>query len=149
MTKDVATLRERFQKRNSGLVRIEAGRFVLGQERMTALWGNIRHCRVVRKRFAGQKLVCFSLDGESSHDGVSCEYCSLIDCQPRIRIELASDFRCFQLDLNYSSSRNFLKLLDQIEEQNLSMPDVKIYLTIVERGYWSEVLFSIESPAAE
>ena len=105
----------------------------------------------VRKRFLNGKLVCSSQDAHKARDGSSCDSCHLrSDCLPRIRLRLRP--LCSEipnpifLELSFSSAKNFLDYFLNLQSQAIDPLQVPARLSVLNRGRWGEVAFSIHHP---
>jgi hypothetical protein len=102
----------------------------------------------VRKRFLNGNLVCSSPDAINAKDGSPCHSCPhRPDCLPRIRLRLrplSEDLpRTVFLELSFSSAKNFLDYFTNLLSQNLDPLQLNVRLSVLNRGRWGEVLFSL------
>ena len=105
----------------------------------------------VRKRFLNGNLVCSSSDAHKARDGSSCDSCLLrSDCLPRIRLRLSplcSDIpNPVFIELSFSSAKNFLDYFVNLQSQAIDPLQVPARLSVLNRGRWGEVIFSIADP---
>mgnify|MGYP001236370613 FL=1 len=141
MTPDRGTMRRAFAKPTVLLVRVSPKDFLLGQDRVTALYGRITQQRLLRKLFQEGDLVCDATDGLRARNGTSCDACRHPQCRPWLRIHLASQDRLYIVDLAVTSAQNLLDLEDQAIAAGARLHDWTVKLTIRERGSWGEVCF--------
>jgi hypothetical protein len=156
MSEDLKLLGEAFDRPPRKLARVKPDGFAIGDGTIPALRGTISDFCLVRKLFRRRRVVCFSDDGISGSSGKRCEDCSQEDCAPRIRLHLdpapGSDMNGPQihLELNYSSSRNFIEYAGDLAATHHEVQEVVTSLSVEDRGKWGEVLFAVSrEPTSE
>ena len=93
-----------------------------------------------------KQLACFSSNGRKSHDGKFCNICpNLNECQLKLRLlfDLKSENCC--LELPKTSYENYRNHTTKLLENGLDVKWVITTAYVVDRGYWGEVCFSVNT----
>ena len=120
-------------------VRVSPRGFVLEHEDREELAGRIVKTHLVRKRFEDGMLACDSRDGVTARDGTVCETCRHSRCLAFLRIHVHDGPVVYVLDLAPTAARALLDLADAVENEQRSLDDVPVRLTVVDRGRWGLV----------
>ena len=115
--------------------------FEIAEEHVSELSGRVRQVTLVRKLFEDNFLACSSPDGIRGKDGKLCDECRHPMCQPRLRLQLATDAVVYLLELNATSAKNYFGLEDQAAVANTPIAHWPLRLTVANHGYWGEVRF--------
>jgi hypothetical protein len=82
-------IRKLFEQTKPQFISVNNGQFRLKDAHYGSLSVFIKDILPVRKRFAGNKLVCFARDGTTAGNGQVCGFCRERDrCQQRLRLNL-------------------------------------------------------------
>lgn len=113
-------------------------------KRTPSLACQILSFRPARSLYQNRKPVCRSLDAiRSLKEGRSCSACLLRSrCTPQIYLELLADGIPLNLLLAYTSAKNFLTWHSSLKQQGLTMENVTVWMTVLDRGRWGEVRFN-------
>lgn len=141
MKQDKKTIRCAFRKPPCILVRVSPDGFVVEDQVVDELTGQLVHVRLIRKRFEEKVLACDSSDGERSREGRVCAHCLHTDCRPFLRIHLSSEGITYVIDLAITAANNYFLLEDQAEARGENIRDWLLSLHVVNRGHWGEVCF--------
>ena len=139
----------------SSLICVKPRGFILLNHAYETIRAGVTSFRLVRKRFERGKLACHSTDGFTGSKGKHCDLCDQHGCSPRIVLEL--DLRPgpdqehvrgpARIELNFSSSRNFLRFaLDQVA-QEADLADLDFVMSVKARESWGEVCFDLDGAA--
>lgn len=143
-------LRQAFRRHPRVVARVTPHGFAFFDQEVPHFEGRIAKAHVVRKLFWDSVLACFSQDGVRARDGTLCDDCRHPRCQPQMRIHLHERHAVFLVDLAYSSARNLIALLDELDGEGLAVDDVTLRLSVLDHGRWGEVVFArLDTPAAE
>lgn len=141
MKKAKKSLRGAFRKPPCILVKVLPVGFMVEDQVVEELTGQLVHVRLIRKRFEDNVLTCDSSDGKRSKEGRVCAQCIHTDCRPFLRIHLSSEGMTFVIDLAFTAANNYFLLEDQAEARGENIRDWLLTLHVVNRGYWGEVCF--------
>lgn len=111
------------------------------EETIEALEGHVISLQPQRKLFLEGMLACHADDAETAMDGKRCQDCLHPLCRPQIRLRLASREAHYVLDLAVTSSKNLLALAEALHAERLPLRDVRLRLTVTDRGHYGEVAF--------
>jgi len=155
MSDDLKLLGEAFESPPIELARVKPDGISIGENTVPSIRGTVRDFRLVRKLFRRRRVVCFSDDGISGSGGKRCEDCSHEDCAPRIRLHLdpvkehGMKRSRIRLELNYSSSRNFIEYARALAAIHHEVQEVFTSLSVEDRGKWGEVVFAVDRNPAD
>ena len=140
-------IRQAFRRPVSLPVRITPHGFDVAEDHYDHLEGKIIKTTLARKLFEDSFLACSSSDGLRSEYGKLCAECRHPRCQPRLRIQLASERTIFVLELPATSAENYFALEDEADRLGASLADWTVRLTVIDRGHWGEIVFErFEAP---
>jgi hypothetical protein len=97
-----------------------------------------------RTLYQQRKPVCRSLDGVAAVTDATkrCESCPQLDsCTPQVRVDLVVEGRPHRLLLAFTSAKNFLAYVGQLEGRRVAVKAVRHELLVVPRRGWGEVQF--------
>jgi hypothetical protein len=97
-----------------------------------------------RTLYQQRKPVCRSLDGvvAVTDSTKCCESCPKLDsCTPQVRVDLVVEGRPHRLLLAFTSAKNFLAYVGQLEVRRVAVDAVRHELLVVPRRGWGEVQF--------
>jgi len=150
MKEDLEVLADVFADPLLPLAKVTKDAFAIGGDIYSQMRGTVTSWHLVRKHFANGRVVCSSRDGFTASSGKSCEECGNIDCRPRIHIRLQlsanaetqpANPRDVFLELNHSSSKNFVAYARDLAAKRLDVDDVPVILSVVNMGTWGMVQF--------
>jgi hypothetical protein len=82
-------IRKLFEQTKPQFISVNNGQFRLKDKDYSTLEVVIKDIVPVRKRFAGNKLICFARDGKTAGNGQVCGFCrDRGKCQQRLRLNL-------------------------------------------------------------
>ena len=136
-------LRGAFQRPITVLVKIAKDGFRIDDDLTTSIEGRVVKTMLLRKRFDGSVLICDSQDGITARNGTACDSCRHPICRPQLRIYVHDGVVSHVIDLAATSARNFFRVEDEVARRELSLADVVVRLTVVDRHHWGEVRFQI------
>lgn len=159
MTTELKLLGEEFASPTRELVRVHPGAFGVKGATYARIRATISSWTLVRKLFREERLVCRSNDGERSSTGTTCDPCpSRAACSRRLRLTLeeatgvpwvGSDgapqdvpLGPLVLELNFTSSQNFLAYARHLDAVDLEVPELPVRLAVVDHATWGEVCFT-------
>jgi len=99
-----------------------------------------------RTCYQNRRPVCRSLDGRRAldHPNQLCRDCPLRpQCTPQIRLSLLVGDTPYQLLLAFTSARNFLAYLAEVERRGQHLANVPTRIRIINHHAWGEVRFEI------
>jgi len=106
----------------------------------------IREIIPVRKLFKGKKIECYSNDAKKGKSGEICALCpKRMNCRQRIRLILlvndkGNESVPAQLEINTNSFEPLKKMLEPIEEDDLS--NLLVALEITKQGKYLQIQFN-------
>lgn len=93
-----------------------------------------------------KQLACFSSNGRKSYKGKSCNMCSdLDDCQLKLRLLFNLNFKDYCLELPKTSYENYRRYTTKLLEDGFNVKVIITTAYVIDRGYWGEVCFSLQS----
>jgi hypothetical protein len=99
-----------------------------------------------RTLYRKRKPACRSLDGVAAvtDSAKLCAECpDRKKCTPQVRLDLIVEQRAFRLLLAFTSARNFLEYDARLRRDGVVLEDVLHAISVVDRGAWGELRFSI------
>jgi hypothetical protein len=127
-------------------ITVRADGFMTGDEHFPILSFRLMRESKARKLWLGdgsqRRLECFSSNGSTSRYGKPCGSCGDSErCKIKLRLHFTiRDMNCC-LELPGSSMENFLRFRDETEAAGENIRNVPILASVVDRGYWGEVVF--------
>lgn len=155
MRDDLKLLGEAFRTRPRRFVRVAPAGFRIGEEIVPALRGTIQEWKLVRKLFRKGSVACSSEDGVEGAGAQRCASCKRQGCSPRIRLRIepapggALDAVDLELELNFSSCRNFLDYARDLGVAHHEAHEVVTVFSVVDRAKWGEVRFAADRQPSE
>ncbi len=110
------------------------------------LQGRIVSTGAARTLYQARRPRCRSLDGLAPLDDPhrTCAACRLrTQCTAQLRLDLFVDAQPFRLLLAYTSAKNYLLYEAQLRQGDVCIEDHLHRLTVIHRGSWGEVRFSL------
>jgi hypothetical protein len=100
-------------------------------------------CRPARTLYERHQPRCRSLDGiHSITEERTCAACLLRKtCTPQIYLELLHERVPYRLLLAYTSARNFMTFISRLRQQDQSIENADILISVLDRGRWGELRF--------
>jgi hypothetical protein len=131
-----------FQEPVRIFARVTPQGFMIGSgDAIPALEGRVSELGLRRKRFEDGSLRCHSLDGVRSRTGIACDLCRHPDCRPQLRIHLADGSLLYILDLGWTSAKNLIAVIQELEAAGERLVDWPLRLTVIPQQHWGEVRF--------
>lgn len=97
-----------------------------------------------RTHYQQRKPVCRSLDGVVAVTDSTrrCDRCPQLDsCTPQVRVDLVVESRPHRLLLAFTSAKNFLAYVGQLDVRQVAVDATRHELIVVPRRGWGEVQF--------
>ena len=90
-----------------------------------------------------RQLECFSSNGSISRDEKACASCSdSSNCRIKLRLHFTLGNLNGCLELPQTSMENFLRFKDETRLSGIDIRNTLIAASVVDRGYWREIVFS-------
>ena len=141
-TKSIRKAKEILDKKKSKFAKLTRYGFLIEDEIFDHLEVMVKDWHIVRKYFDQEgNIICFSRDGYKSSEGFDCEGCICPECQPRVRMNIKLKEKNLLLELNYTSSKNFISFVETTAPNDEEINRLSIGMTVINRGYWGEVMF--------
>ena len=134
-------------QRPTVFITVRANGFMAGDEHFPILSFRLTRESRARKLWIGEgsqrRLECFSSNGSASRYGKSCGSCGESErCKIKLRLHFMLGNANCCLELPGSSMENFIRLRDEIQASGENIRNVPILASVVDRGYWGEVVFT-------
>lgn len=155
MRDDLKLLGEAFQTGLRRFARVVPAGFRIGEDIVPALRGTIQEWKLVRKLFRKGRVACSSEDGVEGAGAQRCQACKREGCAPRIRLRIVPlpggglDGAAIDLELNFSSCRNFLDYARDLGITHHEAHEVVTVFSVVDRAKWGEVRFAADRQSSE
>jgi len=122
---------------------------VIADELRRTFRGRILATGAARTLYRGKRPRCRSLDAQRSLDGKRCAACrDLSQCTSQVRVHMLVDANPYQLLLAYTSAKNYLLFCDRTAADGRAVTDVRIQVTVINRGNWGELRFEVDAGQA-
>ena len=155
MRDDLKLLGEAFRTAPRRFARVAPDGFRIGEEIVPVLRGTIQEWTLVRKLFRKGRVACSSRDGVEGAGAERCASCKREGCSPRIRLRIhpapggGLDAPDLELELNFSSCRNFLDYARELAAAHLEVHEAVTVFSVLDRAKWGEVRFASDRQPSE